>query len=187
MRVASYLPYSDREDLPTGHAVLHFMILGPLPGQRLRLLDLNTASAVTVKALNFNQAQEQQNILKYTVDFKHFSFLPLIQCLMTDLKRLVLSSKLLHGRCCVVQLPPQLHHLGLQFFYLTFTLHTPGVDKHKKENDLWQHIHWLVAVKKELEKSKMNETIKVALKLKVKYTEIGFLFGCHDPVNILTQ
>lgn len=80
MRVASYLPYGDREDLPTGHAVLHFMILGPLPGQRLWLLDLNTPPAVTVKALNLNQAQEQQDILKYTVDFKYFSFLLVIQC-----------------------------------------------------------------------------------------------------------
>lgn len=31
----SYLPDSDRKAFPTAHAVLHFVILGPLSGQRL--------------------------------------------------------------------------------------------------------------------------------------------------------
>lgn len=33
--LCSYLPDSDREAFSTGHAILHFVILGPLPGQRL--------------------------------------------------------------------------------------------------------------------------------------------------------
>lgn len=40
--VHSYLAHGDGENLSAGHAVLHLVVLGPLPGQRLRLLDLKT-------------------------------------------------------------------------------------------------------------------------------------------------
>lgn len=38
--VSAYLPDSDGKAFPTGHAVLHLVILSPLPGQTLGLLDL---------------------------------------------------------------------------------------------------------------------------------------------------
>lgn len=41
----SYLPDSHTKAFPTGHAVLHFVVLGPLPGQTLGLLDLKSSNS----------------------------------------------------------------------------------------------------------------------------------------------
>lgn len=55
---------------------------------------------------------------------------------MTDLERLVLSAELLHGRRRVIQLPPQLHHFGLQFLYLTFTFYAPETQPRDTDESL---------------------------------------------------
>lgn len=82
------------------------MILGPLPGQTLRLLDLRDQR----RLLSKNQEKAPPFLLS----------LP-----GADLKGLVLPAELLHGCRRVVQLPPELDHFGLQSLYLAFTLHTP--------------------------------------------------------------
>lgn len=105
--VDSYLAHSDGEDLPAGHAVLHLVVLGPLSGQRLRLLDL--------------KAKRNQSVYWYELNSV---LLLLTGCVLADLKRLVLPPQLLHGCCRVVQLPPQLHHLRLQLLDLAFTFYT---------------------------------------------------------------
>lgn len=71
--IASYLPDSDGKALPAGHAVLHLVILGPLPGQRLGLLDLQAARAGLRIALSFIR---DKRFLKQAVDAVTDRFLP---------------------------------------------------------------------------------------------------------------
>lgn len=122
----SYLPDSDRKAFPTGHAVLHFVILRPLSGQRLWLLNLHHHQ------INNTIIKEQQpcKICQHFCQFfgLHilcFSFSLNTLCFTTDLEWLVLSAELLHGCCGVFQFPPQLYYFGLQFLDFTFTLYTP--------------------------------------------------------------
>lgn len=65
--IHSYLPDREREALPTGHAVLHLVILGPLPGQRLWLLDLKKAptARLTIRATNFIRKTNCQHICTF--------------------------------------------------------------------------------------------------------------------------
>lgn len=122
----SYLPDSDRKAFPTGHAVLHFVILRPLSGQRLRLLNLHHHQT------NNTIIKEQQSCKicqhfcqSFGLHILCFSFSLNLLRFTTDLEWLVLSAELLHGCCGVFQFPPHFYHFGLQFLDFTFTLYTP--------------------------------------------------------------
>lgn len=62
----SYLPDSDWKAFPAGHAVLHFVILRPLSGQRLRLLNLHHHQTN-------NTIVKEQQLCKICQHFCHFS------------------------------------------------------------------------------------------------------------------
>lgn len=119
----THLPDGNSKAFPTGHAVLYFMIFSPLSGQTLWLLNLWTQTA------------GMQFISRW-----HLSFIKKgpNKAFVAHLQWLVLPAELLHGCCCVVQLPPELHHFGLQFLDLTFSLHTPETQPCSGYSQLWR-------------------------------------------------
>lgn len=135
-RRRSHLPDSHTEAFPAGHAVLHLVVLGPLPRQALALLDLGGGKkAARGPAVTTGSATPRPHgdATEGRLRRRH-------KCLTTDLERLVLPAELLHGGRRVVQLPPQLHHLGLQFLHFAFTFHAPEAPPQSNGGDLWERV-----------------------------------------------